>query len=52
MPYIYTKTKRGKVKSFYTKDKSIKVGNIFYKVNRFSEPEEVIRVKYTKRDEK
>lgn len=50
MSYIYTKTKKGKIKSFYTKDKSIKVGNTIYEINRFSTPEEVIKVKYTKRD--
>jgi hypothetical protein len=44
MPYIYCKDKYGNVKSFYTKDKSIKVGSIFVREG------EVIRVKLTKRD--
>ena len=29
MPYIYMKSKRGKITSFYTKNKAIKVGNVF-----------------------
>ena len=47
MPYIYVKTKRGKVTSFYTKDKSNKPGNIFMG----KDGGEVIRVKLTKRDD-
>lgn len=50
MPYVYTINKKGKIESFYTKDKSIKEGNEIYKVNRFSEPSRVIRIKFTKRD--
>ena len=50
MPYIYTKGKNGKITSFYTKDKSVKVGNEIYEVNRFSTPKEVVKVKFTKRD--
>jgi hypothetical protein len=47
MPYIYVKNKKGKVTSFYTKDKSIKPGNIFMG----KDGGEVIRVKLTKRDD-
>lgn len=50
MPYIYEKSKNGKITSFYTKDKSIKVGNLLYPVNSFSTPKEVVKVKSTKRD--
>ena len=50
MPYIYEKSKNGKITSFYTKDKSIKVGALLYLVSRFSTPKEVIKVKFTKRD--
>jgi len=50
MPYIYMKSKSNKITSFYTKDKSVKVGNEIYEVNRFSTPKEVVRVKFTKRD--
>ena len=51
MPYIYEKSKNGKITSFYTKGKSIKVGDLLYPVNSFSTPREVIKVKLTKRDE-
>ena len=50
MPYIYEKHKSGKVTSFYTKNKSIKVGALLYPINRFSAPREVVKVKFTKRD--
>ena len=50
MPYIYVKSKSGKITSFYTKDKSVKVGNEIYEVNRFSTPKKVVKVKFTKRD--
>ncbi len=51
MPYIYMKSKRGKITSFFTKDKSIKVGS-FFQQNIFENFEggEVIKVKLTKRD--
>jgi len=42
-----SKNKKGKVTSFYTKDKSIKLGNIFMG----KDGGEVIRVKLTKRDD-
>ena len=45
MPYIYTKSKSGKVESFYIKDKSINK-------NCTIEGKEIIKIKYTKRDEK
>jgi hypothetical protein len=51
MPYVYIKSKKGKVESFYTKDKSIQVGNTIYDINRFSTPKEVIKIKFTKRDQ-
>jgi hypothetical protein len=50
MPYVYEKSKNGKITSFYTKDKSIKVGTLIYPINSFSTPSEVIKVKFTKRD--
>ena len=50
MPYIYEKSKNGKITSFYTKDKSIKVGDLLYPINRFNTPKEVVKVKFTKRD--
>ncbi len=46
MPYIYVRTKSGTLKSFYLKDKSIKVGVIFIG----KDGGEVVRVKLTKRD--
>ena len=46
MPYIYVKNKKGKVSSFYLKDKSIKLGTIFMGQNGG----EVVKVKLTKRD--
>ncbi len=51
MPYIYMKSKRGKITSFFTKDKSIKIGNVFTQ-NIFENFEggEVIRVKLTKKE--
>jgi hypothetical protein len=52
MPYIYMKSKRGKITSFFTKNKSIKVGSVFQQ-NIFENFEggEVIKVKLTKRDD-
>ena len=52
MPYIYMKSKRGKITSFYTKNKAIKVGSIFQQ-NIFENFEggEVTKVKFTKRDQ-
>jgi hypothetical protein len=44
MPYIYTKNKKGKLDSFYTKDKSLKVGNLIVGEG------EIVKIKYTKRD--
>jgi hypothetical protein len=51
MPYIYMKSERGKITSFYTKNKAIKVGNVFTQ-NIFENFEggTVIKVKFTKRD--
>ncbi len=46
MPYIYVKNKKGKVSSFYLKDKSIKLGTIFMG----QDGGEVVKVKLTKRD--
>ena len=43
MPYIYIKSKSGKVESFYIKDKSINK-------NCTIEGKEIIKIKYTKRD--
>jgi len=45
------KSKRGKVTSFFTKDKSIKTGDVFTQ-NIFENFEggEVIKIKLTKRD--
>ena len=50
MPYIYEKYKNGKITSFYTKDKSIKVGDLLYPITSYSTPKEVVKVKFTKRD--
>lgn len=50
MPYVYEKSKNGKITSFYTKNKSIKVGDLLYPVNSFLIPKEVIKIKFTKRD--
>jgi len=52
MPYIYMKSERGKVTSFFTKNKAIKVGNVFQQ-NIFENFEggTVIKVKFTKRDQ-
>ena len=47
MPYIYVKNKKGRVTSYYTKDKSIKPGVIVMG----KDGGEVIRVKLTKRDD-
>jgi len=47
MPYIYVKNKKGKVSSFYLKDKSIKLGTIFMG----QDGGEVVKVKLTKRDD-
>jgi hypothetical protein len=47
MPYIYVKNKKGKVSSFYLKDKSIKLGTIFMG----QAGGEVVKVKLTKRDD-
>jgi len=44
MPYIYTKNKKGKLDSFYTKDKSLKVGTLIVGDG------EIVKIKYTKRD--
>jgi hypothetical protein len=51
MPYVYMKSERGKITSFYTKNKAIKVGDIFTQ-NIFENFEggTVIKVKLTKRD--
>lgn len=43
MPYIYTKSKSGKVESFYVKNKAIKL-------NHTIDGKEIIKIKYTKRD--
>ena len=51
MPYIYTKSKKGKIESFYIKDKSLKIGDLYYETNSFSQPRTIIKIKYTKRDE-
>jgi hypothetical protein len=50
VPYIYEKSKNGKITSFYTKDKSVKVGDLLYPINKFNTPKEVVKVKFTKRD--
>jgi len=50
MPYIYQRSKSGKITSFYTKNKSIKVGALLYPMGSFNPPKEVIKVKFTKRD--
>ena len=50
MPYIYMKNKSGKITSFYTKNKSIKVGALLHPISSFYPPEEVVKVKFTKRD--
>jgi len=50
MPYVYIKGKNGKVESFYTKDKSIKLGAEIYDINRFSMLKTVVKIKFTKRD--
>ena len=47
MPYVYVRPKKGKVTSFYVKDKSIKVGSIMIG----KDGGEIIKVKFTKRDE-
>jgi hypothetical protein len=44
MPYIYTKSYLGKKSSWYTKDKSLKVGNLIIGEG------EIVKIKYTKRD--
>jgi hypothetical protein len=51
MPYVYMKSERGKITSFYTKNKAIKVGDVFTQ-NIFENFEggTVIKVKFTKRD--
>ena len=51
MPYIYMKSRRGKITSFFTKNKSIKIGDSFQQ-NIFENFEggTVIKVKFTKRD--
>lgn len=51
MPYVYMKSKRGKITSFFTKDKSIKVNDVFTQ-NIFENFEggEVIKIKFTNRD--
>jgi hypothetical protein len=51
MPYVYVKSKRGKITSFFTKNKSIKVSDVIIQ-NKFENFEggEVIKIKLTKRD--
>jgi hypothetical protein len=44
MPYIYTKSYLGKKSSWYTKDKSLKVGTLIIGEG------EIVKIKYTKRD--
>lgn len=50
MPYIYERYKNGKITSFYTKNKSIKVGALLHPISSFYPPKEVVKVKFTKRD--
>ena len=49
MPYIYEKYKNGKITSFYTKNKSIKVGALLHPISSFYPPKEVVKVKNLKK---
>lgn len=52
MPYIYMKSKKGKITSFFTKDKSIKINDVFTQnIFEHFEGGVVVKIKFTKRDD-